>query len=252
MQKKITTDRNRKASKTEHIACENCDLFPLCNPIDIGGREFSLADEFVERRTPLQAGDYLFQEGAEFTALYAVTSGSLKLINRTEDGELVVGFVLAGETVGQTGIYPKQYPCSAVALESSHVCELPYANLTDTATQVPVLLANFQQMLHKENFDLHRQFAMLMARKNAEQRLAAFLLNLSMRLTERGANSSEFQLPMSRDDIANFLGLRKETLSRLFTKLHQSGAIAVRGKHIRLLDMNELKNASGLPQRNLS
>ena len=86
-----------------------------------------------------------------------------------------------------------------------------------------------------------------MARKNAEQRLSAFLLNLSMRLDERGFSSEQFQLPMSRDDIANFLGLRKETLSRLFTKLHQSGAIAVRGKHIRVLDMPLLRESSGLP-----
>lgn len=250
MPNKITTDRPRRGKQLQHVACDDCGLFPLCNPIDIGGREFSMAEEFVERRQPLKAGEVLFREGAPFEAIYAVTSGAIKLVNSSEnqdEPELVVGFALAGEALGQTGIYPQRYPCSAVALEDSYVCELPFANLKETAAQVPSLLQNFQAMLNKENFDLHRQFAMLMARKNAEQRLSAFLLNLSMRLNERGFASDEFQLPMSRDDIANFLGLRKETLSRLFTKLHQSGAIAVRGKHIRVLSMAGLREASGLP-----
>ncbi|WP_207063905.1 helix-turn-helix domain-containing protein [Motiliproteus sp. SC1-56] len=244
----ILTDRPKKRRQPHHVACDDCGLFPLCSPIELGGREFSMAEEFVERRQPLKAGQALFCEDEPFRAIYAVTSGAIKLVNRCEGGqELVVGFVLAGEALGQTGIYPQRYPCSAVALEDSYVCELPFENLEETANQVPSLLQNFQAMLNKENFDLHRQFAMLMARKNAEQRLSAFLLNLSMRLNERGFSSDEFQLPMSRDDIANFLGLRKETLSRLFTKLHQSGAIAVRGKHIRTLDIDRLRKASGLP-----
>lgn len=233
---------------TKHIGCTECGLFPLCQPVDIGGRELSIADEFVERRQPIKAGEYLFREDEPFRAIFAVTSGALKLVNiDPKSQELVVGFALAGEALGQTAIYPQRYPCSAIALEDSYVCELPMDSITNLTAQSPALQQNLQQMLNKENFDLHRQFAMLMARKNAEQRLAAFLLNLSMRLDERGFSSEQFQLPMSRDDIANFLGLRKETLSRLFTKLHQSGGIAVRGKHIRILDMKLLREASGLP-----
>ena len=247
MSGKITSDSCK--SRVQHIACDDCGLFPLCQPIDIGGRELSMADEFVERRQPIKAGEYLFREDEAFRAIFAVTSGALKLVNHDPSAqELVVGFALSGETLGQTAIYPQRYPCSAIALEDSYVCELPMSAVTDTASQVPAVQANLQHMLNKENFDLHRQFAMLMARKNAEQRLSAFLLNLSMRLDERGFSSEQFQLPMSRDDIANFLGLRKETLSRLFTKLHQSGAIAVRGKHIRILDMPLLRDSSGLPQ----
>lgn len=245
---------SEKTSKTtskghiKHIGCNECGLFPLCQPIDIGGRELSIADEFVERRQPIKAGEYLFREDEPFWAIFAVTSGALKLVNiDPKSQELVVGFALAGEALGQTAIYPQRYPCSAIALEDSYVCELPMDSITNLTSQAPALQQNLQHMLNKENFDLHRQFAMLMARKNAEQRLAAFLLNLSMRLDERGFSSEQFQLPMSRDDIANFLGLRKETLSRLFTKLHQSGGIAVRGKHIRILDMKLLREASGLP-----
>ncbi len=248
MTTRIMTDRPQRRKQVSHVACDDCGLFPLCNPIDIGGHELSMAEEFVERRQPLRAGEALFTEGQPFSTIYAITSGAMKLVNTSEDDEeLIVGFVLAGETLGQTGIYPQRYPCSAIALEDSHFCELPFASLQETANQLPVLLNNFQSMLHKENFDLHRQFAMLMARKNAEQRLSAFLLNLSLRRQERGFSGEEFQLPMSRDDIANFLGLRKETLSRLFTKLHQSGSIAVRGKHIRILNMDQLRALSGLP-----
>ena len=248
MTTRITTDRPQRRGQANHVACDDCGLFPLCNPINISGHELSMAEEFVERRQPIRAGEHLFSEGAPFTAIYAVTSGAIKLVNNSDDNEeLIVGFVLSGEALGQTGIYPQRYPCSAIALEDSFVCELPFGSLLETANQVPVLLNNFQTMLHKENFDLYRQFAMLMARKNAEQRLSAFLLNLSLRRQERGFSAEEFQLPMSRDDIANFLGLRKETLSRLFTKLHQSGSIAVRGKHIRMLNAEQLRKASGLP-----
>ncbi len=246
----MSDNTSRRANKdhTQHIDCSECGLFPLCRPIDVGGREFSIADEFVERHQPIKAGSYLFREGEPFRAIFAVTSGALKLVNiDPKSQELVVGFALAGETLGQTAIYPQRYPCSAIALENSYVCELPMHSVSDMIAQTPNMQQNLQHMLNKENFDLHRQFAMLMARKNAEQRLAAFLLNLSMRLDERGFSSDQFQLPMSRDDIANFLGLRKETLSRLFTKLHQSGGIAVRGKHIRILEMTRLREASGLP-----
>ncbi|MEH6822872.1 MAG: helix-turn-helix domain-containing protein [Motiliproteus sp.] len=246
MSDKITTATSN--SLIQHIDCDDCGLFPLCKPVEIGGRELNIADEFVERRQPIKAGAYLFQEDEPFRAIFAVTSGALKLVNiDPHSQELVVGFALAGETLGQAAVYPKRYPCSAIALEDSYVCELPMTTITDMAATAPALQQNLQHMLNKENFDLHRQFAMLMARKNAEQRLSAFLLNLSMRLEERGFSSEQFQLPMSRDDIANFLGLRKETLSRLFTKLHQLGAIAVRGKHIRILDMALLRECSGLP-----
>ncbi|MFT5722558.1 MAG: CRP/FNR family transcriptional regulator [Motiliproteus sp.] len=239
------TSNKNNSQKIDHDAY---GLFPLCQPIDTGGRELSIADEFIERRQPIKAGDYLFLENGPFTAIFAVTSGALKLVNSDpKSQELVVGFVLAGETLGQTAIYPQRYPCSAIALEDSYVCELPMDSIASLSAQTPALQQNLQHMLNKENFDLYRQFAMLMARKNAEQRLAAFLLNLSMRLDERGFSSKQFQLPMSRDDISNFLGLRKETLSRLFTKLHQSGGIAVRGKHIRILDIQLLREASGLP-----
>ena len=246
MSNTITSDSSN--DQVQHISCDDCGLFPLCKPIDLGGRELSMADEFVERRQPIKAGQKLFHEGDSFHAIFAVTSGALKLINTDANNqELVVGFALAGESVGQSAIYPNRYPFSAVALEDSYICELPIHCVNSTVNQVPALQQGLQDMLNKENFDLHRQFAMLMARKNAEQRLSAFLLNLSMRLDERGHASEQFQLPMSRDDIANFLGLRKETLSRLFTKLHQSGAIAVRGKHIRILDHKLLRESSGLP-----
>ncbi|WP_421863913.1 helix-turn-helix domain-containing protein [Motiliproteus sp.] len=244
----ITTDS--RMDSVQHIECDDCGLFPLCKPIDIGGRELSMADEFVERRQPIRCGEYLFHEGDGFHAIFAVTSGAFKLVNQDPSAqELVVGFALSGETVGQSAIYPKRYPFSAIALEDSHVCQLPMHCVSNTLNQVPSMQQNLQDMLNKENYDLHRQFAMLMARKNAEQRLSAFLLNLSLRLNERNLSSEQFQLPMSRDDIANFLGLRKETLSRLFTKLHQSGAIAVRGKHIRILDKQLLQDSSGLPQQ---
>ncbi len=242
----IMMDNNK--NQAQLIACDDCGLFSLCQPIDIGGRDLSIAEEFVERRQPIKAGTHLFKEGQPFHAIFAVTSGALKLVNvDPHTNELVVGFVLAGEAVGQTAIFPNAYPCSAIALEDSYVCELPMDSVTEIAAQSPALQKNLQHMLNKENFELHRQFAMLMARKNAEQRLSAFLINLSMRLDERGFSSLQFQLPMSRDDISNFLGLRKETLSRLFTKLHQSGAIAVRGKHIRILEMPLLHESSGLP-----
>ncbi len=248
MATRINTTKAPGRKKADQVACDYCGLFSLCNPLESAGQQLPGAEMPVDRHRPLRAGDVLFAEGQPFSALFAITTGAIKLVSQSvREGELVVGFVLPGETVGQAGIYPQRYPCSAIALEDSRICELPYHSLTETAVRLPNLQGNVQSMLHKENFDQHRQFAMLMARKNAEQRLSAFLLNLTLRRRERGLPTDEFQLPMSRDDIANFLGLRKETLSRLFTKLHQSGAIAVRSKHIRLLDIEGLHESSGLP-----
>ncbi len=245
-----TSSSNKSAQKrdAQFVACDDCDMLKVCTPISIADKDFSLADALVKRRQPIKSGDHLFSEGEAFSHLFAITSGSFKLTTASDDGqELVIGFGLAGELLGQNAIHPGFHACNAVALEDASACAVPFTPLSSTASQIPSLMQNIQAMMNKECHDMHRQFTMLMARKNAEQRLAAFLLSLSLRRSERGFSGTQIQLAMSRDDIANFLGLRKETLSRLFTKLNLSGLITAKGKQIRLHDIDGLRLAAGLP-----
>ena len=198
-------------------------------------------DAVIKRSRRLKKGDFLFRNGDRFDSLFVVRTGFLKTVVASQDGrDQVTGFFMSGELVGMDGICNQMHYCDAVALEDTEVCELPYANMEELCAAVPELQMHFYRLFSQEIVLL------LLGNMRAEERLAAFLINLSQRLKKRGLSANDFILRMSREEIGSYLGLKLETVSRTLSKFGQEGLVEVEYKHIRLLKPERLKQlASG-------
>jgi CRP/FNR family transcriptional regulator len=193
----------------------------------------------------LTRGDHLFSAGERFRGLYAVRSGSMKASTVTDSGEeQILGFFLPGDVFGMEAIDSNTHDCTAIALETSSVCELSLDRLEHLGCEITALQHQINRMYAQEIARNHAMLRML-GRKNAEQRLASFLANLSDRLAARGFSASEFNLSMSRSDIANYLGLALETVSRLLARFQEENLVAVKRRNIHLLNLPALKVVAG-------
>ena len=221
--------------------CSSCNLRELCLPVGLSTDQVDRLDELVSTRKSLIRGDSLFRAGDEFQSLYAVRTGFFKTCVTLEDGrDQVTGFQMTGELLGIDGIGTDQHTCDAVALEDSEVCVIPYARLDELSRKFDVLHHHFHKVMSREIVRDHGVM-LLLGSMRAEERLATFLLNLSQRFTARGFSALEFILRMTREEIGSFLGLKLETVSRLFSRFQDDGLIAVQQKHIRIVDIPGLK-----------
>ncbi len=221
--------------------CARCDLRDLCLPAGLDSDDVDRVDQMVAERSSLAGGDTLYHAGSPFRALYVIKSGSLKTQVVSEGGELqILGFHLPGEIIGFDALAGERHQCSAEALETSSVCRLPYADLERISATVPGLQRQFMRLVSREMSDDHNHMTM-MGRNQAISRLALFLDSLSARQARLGRRSDALKLSMSRADLANYLGLALETVSRLFGRLQDMGLIAVRRRDISIIDAAGLK-----------
>jgi CRP/FNR family transcriptional regulator len=217
----------------------------LCLPIGLGADALRQLDELITDRVRLKKGDDLYRAGDTFKALYAIRMGSCKTTMLAEDGrEQVAGYHMPGDLVGLDGIGAFRHGCQAVALEDTEACVLPFEHLEALAHRLPPLQKNLHRVLSREIIRDH-SVMLLLGTMRAEQRLAVFLLNLSHRYQERGYSATEFVLRMTREEIGSYLGLKLETVSRLFSRFQQEGLIQVQGRSVKLLDMTALKQLLG-------
>jgi CRP/FNR family transcriptional regulator len=222
-------------------ACSTCSLQELCLPAGLSAGELKSVDELIDRRRPVKRGDYLFRSGASLHSLYAIRSGFMKSCVLHEDGrEQVAGFHMMGDLMGLDAIGTNQHLCDAVALEDSEVCEIPLKDLEDMSRSIPSLQQHFHRIMSRE---IARDYGvmLLLGSMRAEERLAAFLLNLSQRFAARGYSQTEFHLRMTREEIGSYLGLKLETVSRTLSHFQAQGLIAVQNKHLRILNMDSLR-----------
>ncbi|QIK37612.1 fumarate/nitrate reduction transcriptional regulator Fnr [Caldichromatium japonicum] len=224
------------------VACRNCTVSSLCLPMGLASEDVERLDEIIRRSRPLQRGNKLFEEGERFRSLFVVKTGSLKTFAPTPDGsEQVLGFHLPGELIGLDGIDKGIHACSASALETSAICEIPFGQLEELTAIIPSLQHQMYRLLSKE-IGHDTDMLLVLGKKTAEERLAAFLLDFSRRLRRRGLSATDFYLSMSRHEIGNYLGLAVETVSRLFTRFQDDGLVHVERKHVRLLDLAALES----------
>lgn len=223
------------------VACSDCALRDLCLPVGLTSEEMSQLDGLVARRLSVPRGAPLYRCGEPFISLYAVRTGFFKTRTCTEDGrEHVTGFQMAGELLGLDGVGTEAHTCDAVALEKSHVCAIPYARFQEVLRDVPELQRQFHKVLGREIVRDHGVM-MLLSSMRAEERLAAFLVNLSQRLRARGFSSTSLLLRMTREEIGTFLGLKLETISRCFSKFNEQGILKVRLRDVQILDPSALE-----------
>lgn len=221
-------------------SCVDCALNPLCLPASIGGADLERLDSLVKQRLPLDRGEMLFRVGMEQQALFVVRSGSLKTYVTLPEGDTqVLGFHIAGEMVGLDGLGGEGHRCNAEALERSSLCELPLGALGEIAPHVPGLQRQLFRIMSRE-FTREQQHPVMMGRKQAMSRLAIFLRGLSERLRAIGHDPSELTLSMSRQELANYLGLVIETVSRVFTRLQLLGILRVERRSVHILDHDGL------------
>lgn len=235
------SNKNRTLNLEElKVSCQNCSLSDLCLPHGMDHEELELLDGIVIRHRPMQPGQHLFRPGDKSHALFAVRSGALKSYCITEDGEeQVLGFTLPGELTGMDGLGGGSYASASVVLETSSVCEMPFDRLEGLCHKLPSLQKQMMGILSREiTSDQH--MLMLLGKRTAEERLASFLLSLSKRYHSRGLSATEFNLPMSRQDIGNYLGLAIETVSRLFAQFQERKLLQVSRRQIRILDLDVL------------
>ncbi len=223
------------------VACSNCNLRELCLPVGFNADEMTRLDEIVATRKQVKQGQHLFANGDAFTSLYAIRTGFFKTSVASEDGrEQVTGFQMAGEIIGLDGIVTDHHNCDAIALEDAEVCVMPFSNVEHLSREFPVLQRHVHKIMSRE---IVRENGMMMMLGNmrAEERLAAFLLNLVQRLHARGFSQSELILRMTREEIGSYLGLKLETISRTFSKFSEDGIIEVKQRYVRILDADQLK-----------
>jgi CRP/FNR family transcriptional regulator, anaerobic regulatory protein len=225
--------------------CGSCAMRELCLPLGLGPEAMRRLDSIISARVRVKKRDTLYRPGDTFSAFYAIRLGTLKTLLLAEDGrEQITGYHMPGEIVGLDGISDARHSCEAVALEDSEVCVLPFDRLDELAHDVPLLRHNLYRLMSKDACR-DQDMMLLLGSRRAEERLTLFLLNLADRHQVRGYSSREFILRMTREEIASYLGLKLETVSRLFSHLQEAGLIQVQGRAIKLLDVIALKALVG-------
>jgi len=227
------------------VTCSSCNLREMCLPQGLCMEDLERVEKLVYARRRLRRGEALFNAGDEFGSVYAIRSGFFKTsVIDNEGREQVTGFFMGGELLGMDGIGTSRYNGTASALEDSEVCVMPFSLIEEMSFEVRALQRNLHAVLSREVVRDHGVM-MLLGSMRAEERLAAFLLNLSKRFTRRGYSPSEFHLRMTREEIGSYLGLKLETVSRLFSKFQEDGLIEVQQKHVRILDAGGLDRLLG-------
>jgi CRP/FNR family transcriptional regulator len=227
------------------VSCKECNLRELCFPHGMSDAELANMEAVVDQPKPLHKNDFLYRDGDNSRAIYAVRSGCVKTMTESANGdEQIVGFHLPGELLGLDGFADGVHTCNALALETSSVCELPLNQLENLCHVLPGLQRQMRRIMGKEVNSDHK-LLLLLGKMTAEERLASFLLSLSSRMEERHWKDNEFNLSMPRQDIANYLGMAVETVSRLFATFQNEKIIDVDRRHITILDMQRLKAIVG-------
>jgi len=213
--------------------CGTCAFSSACIAAGYDKPDLAELQCLVEHVGPFRAGAHIFRTGDPFRAIYAVRSGTVKTRVIDKEGrEQVLGFYLPGEVVGLNAIYPEHFPCDAVALDTTFFCRFSFPAMSALASRVPAVQQHLFRMLSKELGTA----SLLAGDHSADERVAAFLMDLAGRYAARGFSATRFHLSMSRGDIANYLRLAAETVSRVLSRFRAQQLIHIEGRELELLD----------------
>jgi len=221
--------------------CSTCAFGSVCLPYGVDKAALLELHCLVEHIGPYGPGDRIFRTGDRFDAIYAVRAGTVKTCLVDDEGrEQVLGFHLPGEMVGLNAIHPARYPCDAIALDTVALCRFLFPALATLATRMPGVQ---QQLFRLLSHDIGKA-SVLAGDYSADERLAAFLIDLSARTTDHGATPPSLRLSMSRSDIANYLRLAAETVSRVLRRFQDQGLVDVDGRNVAIARPAELRNVA--------
>jgi CRP/FNR family transcriptional regulator len=214
----------------------------LCREVNGPEVDLRLLETIVRNRKIFKRGELLYRIGEPLRAVYAIRCGSVKSYVLTNDGRVqITGFHITGEVLGLGALVANQYISEARALETTMVCEVPVDVLEAYSAEVPSIRQQMLKIMSQEILD-NQELMLLLGKKNADERLATFLLSLSRRFQRRSYSPSQFNLSMSRSDIGNYLGMAEETVCRVFTRFQDDGLLATERRQVQLLDQDRLKS----------
>lgn len=221
--------------------CSTCRLADLCIPIALEMEDVNKLETIVKRKRPLTRGDKIYSEDDNFTSIYAVRLGCVKTYRLTGDGkEQVTGFYLPGEIFGADGVAQGSHSNSAIALDTSAICAIPFERLGELSSSIPSLQKHLFKLMGQE-ISSDQKLITLLSKNSADERMASLFLSLSERYAQRGLSRQRIRLPMSRGDIANYLGLTVETVSRVLSRFQKQKIIVIDNKEVDLLSIEQLK-----------
>lgn len=223
------------------VSCASCNLRESCLSGGVPAEDLERVANIVYARRRIMGGERLYSAGDESRCIYAIRTGFFKTSLTANNGrEQVTGFFMAGELLGMEGFGGGSYRDSAIALEDSDVCAMPYSLIEKIGHEVPSLQRRLHSVLAREIMRGHGVM-LLLGSMSAEERLATFLLNLSRRFQRRGYSGSSFLLRMTRSEIGSYLGLKLETVSRLFSAFDKDGLLDVQHRQVSILDIEGLE-----------
>lgn len=226
------------------VSCKACSLQELCLPRGLNSPCMDKLEEIVKRSRPVQRGDLIFRAGDKLTNIYAVRSGTVKLSMLDESGaDQILGFLFPGEIIGLDGIDKQVHQVSATAIEVTTYCSFPFSSINNICKQIPDLQMQLMRLMSRQ-LTAENELILTIGKKNADEKIAIFLLTLSARFHALGFSATEFRLSMSRQDIANYLGLTIETVSRVFSRLQRDSIIKIDRKLVTIQDRDALVSVS--------
>lgn len=225
----------------EPFACAQCGVYRLCLPLGLNGGDMTLLESVVKRKETYKRGQLLFRAGDRFDFIYAIRGGSVKTSVCTPDGRVqITGFHVPGELLGLSALASGEYSSEARALETTSVCLVEAGRLDDLAQKIPSLQYQMMKIMSGQ-IRQDEELMLLLGRRNAEERLAEYLIGLSRRFAARNFSPTQFNLSMSRGDIGNYLGIAEETVCRLLTRFQNAGLIATKRREVSLIDLRQLE-----------
>ncbi|MCG8414675.1 MAG: cyclic nucleotide-binding domain-containing protein [Pseudomonadales bacterium] len=234
--------RDANLTVVPKTTCPDCRLSDLCLARELDAAGLSDVGKFVRNSKRLRKGQHLFRQDDEFHSIYFIRSGFAKsYINNSGGDEVAVSFFFPGEMIGLDGLHDGRHTASIVALEDTHICELPYKALSKVMASSPGVRERFNALLSRQIVQ-EQAMTMLRGQKSASDQLKAFLLNLSERYARIRLSPISFRLPMTRKDIAGCLNLTIETVSRLFSQFQEQNLVEVSGREITLTDLQRFNS----------
>jgi len=231
---------NTKLLKMES-RCHKCAVNSICLPTGLSGSELQELESVIDTSKIINKGHSVFTCGERFNSLYVVHSGMFKTTVIDESGkERIISFHLPGEIMGFDGIHSDVYHSSASALTMSSYCKIPYNELLDVAEDFPVIQRNLLKVMSREIYNCKKNHLDI----SSKAKLALFILTLAQRFKSRGYSDKEYFLPISQRDIASYLGMAEQTLSRIFTKLQKQEIIKYKKHSMTILNKKLLTEIS--------
>ncbi len=222
-------------------SCENCCLNRFCLANGLKTEQMQMLNRLTRQSRPFNRGSTIFRAGEELEALYVIRSGAVKIFTSAPDGvDQIIRFHLPGDLIGLDAMGHHRHTTTAVALDTTSVCIIPWSAINSERSPLPILQSQVLRIVGTELATENERMIML-AQRAALERLAAFLVHLSEQFRRRGFSATEFNLSMSRQEIANYLGLAIETVSRLFSQLQADDLIEVSRRFVRIRQPEALR-----------